>query len=137
MIIIGEINLVIYTQETFLRFWQSHTYKDTGKEMAYLYTIARNLCISEFRRPQNLDIDDYSEQICDDSYSIQQISDRVSVEQALEKLPEDIREMVVLRYINGLSAADIGNILGISRFSVNRRLKEGLKLMKDYMEGEQ
>lgn len=37
------------TQETFLRFWQSHTYEDTGKEMAYLYTIARNLCMDEFR----------------------------------------------------------------------------------------
>lgn len=31
-------------QETFLKFWQSHSYEDTGKELAYLYTIARNLC---------------------------------------------------------------------------------------------
>jgi len=37
------------TQETFLRFWQSHSYRDTGREMAYLYTIARNLCIRECR----------------------------------------------------------------------------------------
>ena len=34
-------------QETFLRFWQSKSYRDTGKEMAYLYTIARNLCMDE------------------------------------------------------------------------------------------
>ncbi len=27
-------------QETFLKFWQSHSYENTGKEMAYLYTIA-------------------------------------------------------------------------------------------------
>ncbi len=32
-------------QETFLRFWQSKSYRDTGKELAYLYTIAKNLCI--------------------------------------------------------------------------------------------
>ena len=31
-------------QETFLRFWQSRKYEDTGKEMAYLYTIAREHC---------------------------------------------------------------------------------------------
>ena len=37
-------------QETFLKFWQSCSYKDTGKETAYLYTIARNLCMNEFRR---------------------------------------------------------------------------------------
>ena len=48
-------------QETFLRFWQSHYYEDTGKEMAYLYTIARNLCMDEFRREKSLDIDAYSE----------------------------------------------------------------------------
>lgn len=48
-------------QETFLRFWQSHSYEDTGKEMAYLYTIARNLCMDEFRREKSLDIDVYSE----------------------------------------------------------------------------
>ena len=39
----------VITQETFLRFWQSHSYRDTGREMAYLYTIARNLCIRECR----------------------------------------------------------------------------------------
>ena len=44
-------------QEIFLRFWQSHSYEDTGKEMAYLYTIARNLCMDEFRREKPLDID--------------------------------------------------------------------------------
>ena len=36
-------------QESYLRFWQSHSYRDTGREMAYLYTIARNLCIRECR----------------------------------------------------------------------------------------
>lgn len=24
-------------QETFLKFWQSHSYEDTGKELAYLF----------------------------------------------------------------------------------------------------
>ena len=37
------------TQETFLRFFNSD-YKARGKELAYLYTIARNLCIDEYRR---------------------------------------------------------------------------------------
>ena len=32
------------TQETFLRFLESDTYKNQGKSLHYLYTIARNLC---------------------------------------------------------------------------------------------
>ena len=38
------------TQETFLRFFESSSYKDTGRPLAYLYTIARNLCMEEFRK---------------------------------------------------------------------------------------
>lgn len=38
------------TQETFLRFLENENYRDTGKGLQYLYTIARNLCIDEFRK---------------------------------------------------------------------------------------
>ena len=37
-------------QESFLRFWQAKSYQSMGKEMAYLYTIARNLCLDEHKR---------------------------------------------------------------------------------------
>ena len=39
------------TQETFLRWLSSDTYRDTGQTLQYLYTIARNLCTDEGRRP--------------------------------------------------------------------------------------
>ena len=39
------------TQETFLRFVRSlSTYRDRGKPLAFLYTIARNLCIDHIRQ---------------------------------------------------------------------------------------
>lgn len=38
------------TQETFLRFLESDTYRNTGQALQYLYTIARNLCMDEFRK---------------------------------------------------------------------------------------
>lgn len=41
-------------QGTFLRFWQAKSYRDTGKEIAYLYTIARNLCSDAFRRKKDV-----------------------------------------------------------------------------------
>ena len=46
----NEEDALDLTQETFLRFLESSSYKDTGRPLAYLYTIARNLCIEEFRR---------------------------------------------------------------------------------------
>ena len=38
------------TQETFLRFLENDSYREKGRQLAYLYTIARNLCIDEFRK---------------------------------------------------------------------------------------
>lgn len=37
------------TQETFLRYFKSN-YQEKGKELNYLYTIARNLCIDEYSK---------------------------------------------------------------------------------------
>lgn len=39
------------TQETFLRYYQHPQYQSTGKELQYLYVIARNLCIDTYRKP--------------------------------------------------------------------------------------
>lgn len=123
-------------QETFLRFWQSHSYEETGKEMAYLYTIARNLCMDEFRREKPLDIDSYSELLECQDMRTDYIMDSLAVTEVLEKLPDNLREIVVLRYVSEMSSADIGKILNLSRFSVNRRLKEGLKILKNIMGGD-
>lgn len=122
-------------QDTFLKFWQNHTYKDTGKEMAYIYTIARNLCLDEFRKSKNFDIDDFSDVITCKESDTEIIIEKIAIEQALDKLPENLREIIILRYISDISVVDIGKIIGMSRFSVNRRLKEGLALLKKYLEG--
>ena len=36
------------TQETFLRFFNKDLSLDSSRELPYLYTIARNLCIEEY-----------------------------------------------------------------------------------------
>ena len=122
-------------QESFLRFWQKRSYQDTEKEMAILYTIARNLCIDEFRKTVPQSIEDHPELAACKEAEPESHLDRVAVETALEELPEDLREMVVMRYVCEMSAADIGRVMKMSRFSVNRRLKEGLSRLKTILEG--
>lgn len=122
-------------QESFLRFWQNTSYTDTGKEMAYLYTIARNLCMDEFRKNRALDIDDYSDLPAKSDVEPESITAKIAIETALENLPDELREIVVMRYVSDMSAADIGDVMGMSRFSVNRRLKEGLGILRKTLEG--
>lgn len=38
------------TQETFLRFIRQDLSLDNHKELPYLYTIAKNLCVDNFRK---------------------------------------------------------------------------------------
>lgn len=123
-------------QETFLKFWQSCSYKDIGKEMSYLYTIARNLCIDELRRKTALNIDEYPDlPACKTSEPDNSIGG-IAIEEALAELPEELREIIVMRYISEMSPADIGKVCRMSRFSVNRRIKEGLKSLKELLGGE-
>lgn len=123
-------------QDAYIRFWRNHSYKDTGKELAYLYVIARNLCMDEFRKQKPCDIDSIGEIPADRGYEPEARVERLALEEALEKLPVELRELVVLRYTNEMSVVDIAKSMGMSRFAVHRRLKEGLRLLKKELGGE-
>ena len=125
-------------QDTFVRFYSNHTYKETGKKLAYLYTIARNLCIDSYRQPQIINIDEVKEDVelrTATNSETDEALDRVSAERALACLSEEDRELVLLRYNQELSNSDIGEIMGMSRWAVHRRLQKCLKLMREELEG--
>lgn len=115
------------TQETFLRFLESSDYVNTGKAMQYLYTIARNLCIDEYRKPKTESLD---EETVDD-YAEDTMITQISVKIALAQLDEMDRELLLLRYVNEVSVSVICKLYGISRFAVYRRVSQATKNLKD------
>lgn len=52
------------------------------------------------------------------------------VKQAIEQLPASAKELIVLRYYNGLSYEDISSVLGISKATINGRLTRAKRKMK-------
>ena len=125
------------TQETFIRFFESKDYHSIGKEMAYLYTIARNLCIDYFRKQKEELIEDLPAKIQEMPESrdkVESIVDQLSIEQALDSLTADEREAVVLRFSGELSVEDIAKTMGISRFAVRRRISSALEKLRKEME---
>lgn len=120
------------TQEAFLRFFNSD-YKVRGKELAYLYTIARNLCIDEYRRIKPVylsETDEGVEQTFEDKAIL-----HTELKQALDRLDEEDRELMLLRYVNEENVSDIGKLFKLSRFAVYRRLQKILKELRAYLEG--
>ena len=128
------------TQETFLRFLNDHSYKERGKPLAYLYTIARNLCTDFYRKKKSVPFE--WEGIEDENRGVpyfaaesqeDQIIQGLSLKRAVETLGKESRELIFLRYVNDLSVTDIGRILDISRFVVHRRLNTCLKQLKEQL----
>ncbi|WP_207752323.1 RNA polymerase sigma factor [Pseudoflavonifractor capillosus] len=94
----------------------------------YLYTIARNLCTDFYRARQAVPLEQ-AEQIPsqdrDERHTV-----RIALEQALERLPEEERELIFLRYTNEMPVAEIAEILGISRFAVYRQERRALEHLR-------
>ena len=111
------------TQETFLRYFASDSYRNTGQVLHYLYTIARHLCVDEFRRP-------VSEPLPEALPSGEDLLTHLAVQAALEQLAEDDRELVLLRYGNEVPMGVLCRLYGVSRFALYRRLQRILKQLK-------
>ena len=145
------------TQETFLRYFQKYGYSlGMGKNaLQCLYTIARNLCTDEYRRQSkqrmyesvrrnsmrdNLSQGDFSqEDFMQIDYTPrdiieEQILTGMTIRAALSELKEDEQELLLLRYVNDVPVAVIGQMIGISRFAVRRRLLVVQRKFRDILE---
>ncbi len=107
------------TQETFLKFLKSD-YQERGIGIRYLYTIARNLCIEEARRKKQ---DPLPEDLSDEGKGADDIVEQIRVRQALMKLPDEDRDLIIMRFVNEESITDICKLMGMSRFALYRKLK--------------
>lgn len=117
------------TQETFLRFMKS----ECNEPERYLYTIAGNLCIDEYRRikpvfTEDEDITQVEEGLED------KILEKQVLANALKVLSDEDREMIVLRFVNEEPIGEIAKLYGISRFALTRRLNKAKNRLKEELE---
>lgn len=55
------------------------------------------------------------------------------VRQAIERLPAPAKELLILRYYNGLSYDEISSVLGISKATINGRLARAKRQIAGYL----
>lgn len=115
-------------QETFLRYFAQTSYIHRGKQLAYLYTIARNLCIDHYRKKQT---EELKEEITENP--MEQVDTSLYIRMAVEKLPEEMQELILLRYVNQLTVREICRITGMSRSSEYRMEKEAVRLLQELL----
>ena len=117
------------TQETFLRFYKQGLNLGSDKELPYLYTIAKNLCIDHFRRRTTESLEEITEEVIDDP--TEDLISNLTLRMTISKLPEDEQELIFFRYVNEISVTTICKITGLSRFAVYRKLSKSLKWLKE------
>lgn len=127
-------------QETFLRVYRNrHSYRRIARFSTWLYTIAGNLARSEYRKRKrrrisslqsvNKNDEEYEMEVPDETFSPDKDTESsiqdFYIQDALTKIPEEFREVVVLRDVQQLSYEEIAEITGLPMGTVKSRINRG------------
>lgn len=95
----------------------------------WFFTTIKNKNIDNIRKKSRLDYQFELDIIAkEDSFE-----ERIAVESLLEKLPRNLRDIVILRYMMNLNSTEIGEKLNIPPSTVRSQLSKALKILKDYL----
>src|SRR5262245_58562588 len=103
------------TQEVFMRLWEKLSANETiSSPSALLYTLSRNLIIDEYRRKKAVSLDQLQDSGFDapteDDERITRAAEVSVMLKAIQAIPEKYREVLILRYVDGLTPSEIGKI---------------------------
>ena len=101
------------TGEVFVRFIRSAVSPENT--VAYLYRSAHNLIVDHLRRNPNVleSLDErYSEERSDPARLVEVEAERFRLRQAIARLTPDQQQVIILKFVEGFSNEEIGQVLG-------------------------
>ena len=129
------------TQDTFLKLIEHiQQYRLAGKFINFLLTIAVNTCNNHFKKksPDIVDMDTLSAvpSNLNISEEVLRQEDAKILQQAIDRLPDMQKEVVILRFYHDRKLKEIAAIAGVSLPTAKSRLKQGLDKLKRYLDKE-
>jgi RNA polymerase sigma-70 factor (ECF subfamily) len=133
------------TQETFLSAYRNLSkFRGEAKFSSWIYRIALNICNTKLRgRPRgaiSLDVErdengfEVAADSTDLSSGIQQEQIARHVRRALQGLPPEMRQVIIMKEYEGLKFSEIAEILGIPLSTVKTRMYTGLAELRKRLE---
>ena len=137
-------------QETFIKViksFQDRKYQDNGRLLSWIIRIAHNLIIDHYRRSKQLNTcsnDDYemdmfnSPKYSEENIEQVMVTDQIysDIRRLVEQLPEDQKEIILLRHYGGLSFKEIAEQTNVSINTALGRMRYAImnmrKLIKQY-----
>lgn len=126
-------------QETFLkviRYFDQYTHK--GKFKPFLYRIAANTCIDMRRKhlSPDLSLEDLTAEFAYSEPGFENLQSDMAFRQLVMELPDDLQEIVLLRFGQDLTLREIAQVVHLPLRTVQSRLRSALKkLKKSFEEG--
>jgi RNA polymerase sigma-70 factor (ECF subfamily) len=132
------------TAKTFMRAWQHIAqYDDRGVPFsAWLYRIAHNLVANWHRdrsRRKIISLEDLSRwQVNEDGPEAAALlaDDRTALLGVVRRLPADRQELLALKFVEHLSNAEIGEVMGRSEGAIKSLYHRTLMSLRDELQGE-
>lgn len=119
-------------QESFARaLTRLKNLRNKRKFVPWLAAICRNAAKDMVaNKARQVSTDDFSKTAGNNNHD----ESKRLVRRAIDQLPVSAKELIVLRYYNGLSYEEISSVLGISGPTINGRLKRAKRKMARYIE---
>ncbi|BCJ99677.1 sigma-70 family RNA polymerase sigma factor [Anaerocolumna chitinilytica] len=96
----------------------------------WITRILINVCKKELRRTKRLELyDDIAEQLCEDY-------DSLPLKDAIASLPQELQDIINLRFFNDYTLAETAQILKIPQGTVATRQRKALSLLRLELEAE-
>jgi RNA polymerase sigma-70 factor, ECF subfamily len=128
-------------QDTFVKvFSRKDLFTDTANGRAWLYRIATNTCLNQLRYDRRHPSEALDEDLnsidprMQPDFGTEQDSLRASLEQAMAKLPMELREPFLLRELEEFSYEDAAAQLGITIAACRQRVYRAKQLLREALE---
>jgi len=123
-------------QETYVKVLSAaHLYKPMGKSLAWLFTITKNLYLSQLRKDKRL-IYMEDQQLSNDSrFSyITDPEDKMVLEAALQHLTDEESQIVLLHAVTGMKHKEIASNLGLGLSTTLSKYHRAIKKLRLHLE---
>lgn len=125
-------------QETLLRCWRTQDLTDGRQLRPWLFRVARNLVVDEFRmrktRPQEVNGNIWLDDLLTSSDDVDWLLSSLLLKEAIKKLSPNHREALYETYFCGRSMRETGLLLGIPAGTVKSRVHHALRALRLAME---